>query len=237
MRYALALAVLFAAASAAGSAATTRHVEYVFAVYPRAAATHFATSALSGPGTGTLAVDITDAPDGSTRLRAQEWWWHEPRPEGAVECTLATNGDLRCTEYPLIDAIESVMLPMFAPRYFSGSARYTYTLFLPANYYATAWTIDVSARTWSGAVLAIDVKGSSHIITGPLEHGKLAAHVLYDRARVLPDEIHADLTATTLESGIDESPSMDAKLTKDSSASASGSPPAPASSPDRPSTF
>lgn len=236
MRYALALAVLFASASAAGSAAT-RHLEYVFAVYPRAQGTHFAAGALSGPGTGTLTIDLTAVPDGSTLVRAQEWWWHEPRAEQAVECTLHASGDLDCTDYPLIDAVESVLLPMFGPRYFSGAARNTYTLRLPANYYPIAWTIDVSARTWSGAMLAVDVAGSSRFVMGPLEHGKMTAHVLYDRVRSLPDEIHADLTATTLESGIDESPSMDAKLTKDAPTSASGLPPAPASNLDRPSRF
>ena len=212
-------------------------MEYSFSSYPRAQGSHLAAGSLSGPDTGTLTIDLTDAPDGSTVLRAQEWWWHEPRPEQAVECTLNASGNLTCTEYPLIDAVEYVLLPMLAPRYFSGIPRYAYTVVFPANYYSSAWTVDLTARTSSGPVVAIDLEASSHFIKGPLQHAKLTAHVLYDRVRSLPDEIHADLTATAPDGGIDQSPSIDLKLTKDSSVNASGLTPAPGSSRDRPSMF
>jgi hypothetical protein len=236
MRSAVACSAFIAAACAAAPAASSRHLEYAFSSYSSAHVSDRASGALSGPGTGTLTIDLTDAPDGSTLVRAQEWWWHEPRPEQAVACTLHPSGDLTCNQYPLIDVVQYVLLPMLAPRYFSGSSRYAYTVVLPANYYSSAWTLDVVARTRSGRMLPIDVKGSSRIVGGPLEKEELSAYVLYDRVLSLPDEVHADLTATTLEAGIDEPESVDVKLAKDSAASASGSTPAPEPNCGRPST-
>jgi len=224
MRSAAALSA-FVAATRAAAPAAVRHLEYAFSSFSSAQVSAGTTGELSGPGTGTLTVDLTGAPDGTTLVRAQEWWWHEPRPEQAVACVLRPSGDLRCDQYPLIDAAEYVLLPMFSPVYFGGilaapAARHTFTVVLPRNYYSFAWSIDLSLGLGH-----IQLNGSSHIIGGPLERERLIGSVRLGGAGELPLDVHADLTVTSL-SDIMESQSIEAKLTNDSAASASGSPPA-----------
>ena len=76
---------------------------------------------ISGPGTGTMSIDIAGpASDGGLVISATEDWWYSVRPRQTHTCEVYPNGGLSCDYIPAPSASELVLLPLLARDYFSG---------------------------------------------------------------------------------------------------------------------
>lgn len=99
------------APSAAGGA--TRHLVYQFG-YNTAVSS-------SGNGTGTMAVDITAAPDGAVMVSAADHWWNTVRPRATNTCEVYAGGKVSCSQRPYaISPMQWTLFPMLGKGYFQG---------------------------------------------------------------------------------------------------------------------
>jgi hypothetical protein len=203
----------------AAPAAPAKHLEYAFADYQTTGTSAGAIGRFSGQGSGVLYVDfLRNAPDGGAIVQSKAWWWNELRSDQAVTCEVYPNGDVVCDQYPVIETVQFVLMPMLASNFFAGilagpASRVTYGLKLPTNYYSWSCVANLRVLGWSGSVGQVDLKGTRREINGPKSVQIESATVSYDRERALPTLVHDELVPT--EDSVNAGESVDLKLLRE----------------------
>src|ERR1700744_4735544 len=105
--YALALVALIDnSGPAAVAPPAVTHADYRFG--------YNTVAAESGPGTGTMSVDIGPAmPDGGVTISATDTWWNSVRPRATNSCEVYPNGNVSCQQRPYaLSPMQLVLFPM-----------------------------------------------------------------------------------------------------------------------------
>jgi hypothetical protein len=190
--------------SSPGATPAIAHADYRFG-YNTAAAE-------SGPGTGTMSVDIGPAmPDGGVMISATDNWWNSVRSRATNSCEVYPNGNVSCLQRPYdLSPMQLVLFPMLGSNYFhglgdagNGSWTQSYRVSRGDIY---LWDC-VFTMTGSGlvkganSVYGIDVSGSASQIGGHYRSGDFKQHIDYDREVGLPaivQDEHARLPQTSV---------------------------------------
>jgi len=68
-----------------------------------------------------LYVDfLRTAPDGGAIVQSKAWWWNQIRADQAPTCAVYPNANVVCDQYPVIEDVQFVLMPMLANDFFSG---------------------------------------------------------------------------------------------------------------------
>jgi hypothetical protein len=217
------LAAAILALSAQAPAPAVRHLEYAFSPYPVSRVADTGTAGpISGPGTGTMSVDIAGpASDGGLMISATEDWWYSVRPRQTHTCEVYPNGGLSCDWIPSPSASELVLLPLLARDYFSGVGssqwQQAYKLSFGDGYVVTAVKNDlhVIGSSDSGRIVNVALNGTitqldRHYFTAG-ETGTIA----YDTKTSVPVTVHMVRQWVPTDSAFSSS-GFDFKLLKDS---------------------
>ena len=211
-----ALALLAPAPCDAAPDLPTKHLEYAFADYQTTGTSARATGHFSGQGSGVLYVaGVRTAADGGVIVQSKAWWWNEIRADQAVTCEVYPKGDVVCDQYPVIETVQFVLMPMLAKNFFAGilagpASRVTYSVKLPTNYYSWSCVANLNVLGWSGSVGQVNLKGMRREINGPKSAQIENATISYDRESALPTFVHDELIPT--EESIGAGESVDLKL-------------------------
>ncbi|MBV8066999.1 MAG: hypothetical protein JO113_03400 [Candidatus Eremiobacteraeota bacterium] len=107
------LAIVALTGQASTSGGSTRHLVYEFGYNTPVAS--------SGNGTGTMAVDISAAPDGGLTVSGADHWWNTVRPRATNTCEVYANGKVSCSQRPnTISPMQWTLFPMLGKDYFKG---------------------------------------------------------------------------------------------------------------------
>jgi hypothetical protein len=204
-------------------ATPVRHLEYAFSPYPAARVADTGDiGPMTGPGTGTMSVDIMgQATDGGVMISATESWWNSVRPRQTHTCEVYSNGGLSCDYIPAPSAPELVLLPLLARDYFAGVAnshwQQSYKISFGGGYVVTAATtnLNVVGSSDGGRIVKLAVDGTLKQLDrnyrSAREHGVIA----YDTAASLPVTVHLSHMWTPTDSTFTTSV-VDLELLKDS---------------------
>lgn len=188
---ALALLASIEGASAGSPPAnfTIVHADYRFGYNTAAAET--------GPGTGTMSVDIGAAmPDGGVMVSATDTWWNSVRSRATNSCEVYPNGNVTCWDRPYdLSPMQLVLFPMLGRQYFSrlgrsGDGRWTQSYRVShGDLYLYDYQFSMSgtgAAAGTDSVFAIDVNGKSDQVGGRYRGGDLKQRIYYDAEVGLP---------------------------------------------------
>jgi hypothetical protein len=190
--------------SAPGAASAIAHADYRFGYNTPAAET--------GPGTGTMSVDIGPVmADGGVTISAQDTWWNSVRPRATNSCEVYPNGNVSCQQRPYeLSPMQLVLFPMLGSNYFHGlgtvgNGNWTQSYRVTRG---NLWLWDCRFEmTGSGLVqgatslYGIDVTGTASQIGGRYRAGDFKQHIYYDREVGLPaivEDEHAHLPQTSV---------------------------------------
>jgi hypothetical protein len=190
--------------SAPGAAPAIAHADYRFG-YDTAAAQ-------SGPGTGTMNVDIGPAmPDGGVTISATDDWWNSVRPRATNSCEVYPNGNVTCLQRPYdLSPMQLVLFPMLGSNYFHGlsdAGNGTWTQsYRVSRGDIYLWDCVFKMRglglvKGANSLFGIDVLGSASQIGGHYRGGDFQQHIYYDREVGLPaivEDEHARLPQTNV---------------------------------------
>lgn len=196
------------------------HLEYAFADYD-SVGTPANLMRFTGPNSGTLYVDfLRAAPDGGAIVQSKAWWWNELRADQAVTCEVYPNANVVCDQYPVIESVPFVLMPMLANDFFSGilaapTSRVAYSVKLPTNYYSWSCVANLKLRGWTGPVGQVDLEGVLRPVNGPKAAQMETAEISYDRDKSLPILVHDVVTPT--ESSVESAGTVDLKLLREHS--------------------
>ncbi len=219
LRILTAFILLAPAPSGASPAPLPKHLEYAFADYQTAGTSARAIGHFSGQGSGVLYVDfLRTAPDGGAIVQSKAWWWNELRSDQAVTCEVYPNANVVCDQYPVVETVQFVLMPMLANDFFAGilagpASRVAYSVNLPTNYYSWSCVANLKLLAWSGAVGQVDLKGTRRAVDGPKAAQIEDATISYDREKSLPALVHDELIPT--EDSVAAGESIDLKLLRE----------------------
>jgi hypothetical protein len=217
------LAAAMLALSAQAPAQSVRHLEYAFSPYPVSrVADNGTVGQISGPGTGTMSVDILGpAADGGLMISATEDWWNSVRPRQTHTCDVSPNGGLSCDYIPSPSASELVLLPLLARDYFSGVAgaqwQQAYKLSFGNGYVVTAVTNDlhVTGSSDAGRIVNVALNGTLTQLDRHYFKASELGTIAYDTKAAIPVTAHVVRQWTPTDSSF-SSNAVDFRLLKDS---------------------
>jgi hypothetical protein len=183
---------------------TIAHADYRFGYNTAAAET--------GPGTGTMSVDIGAAmADGGVMVSATDTWWNSVRSRATNSCEVYPNGNVTCLDRPYdLSPMQLVLFPMLGHQYFSrlgrsGDGNWTQSyrvshgdLYLYDYQFAMRGS---GALAGADSIFAIDVSGTSDQVGGRYRGGDLKQRIYYDAEVGLPaivEDQRAHLPQTTI---------------------------------------
>jgi hypothetical protein len=218
------LAAAILALSAQAPAPPVRHLEYAFSPYAASRVADTGTIGdLSGPGTGTMSIDILgEGTDGGLTISATEDWWNSVRPRQTHTCEVYPNGGLSCDYIPSPSASELVLLPLLARDYFSGLAsskwQQVYKLSFGNAYVVTAVKNDlhVTGSSDNGRIVNVAVDGTLTQLDRHYFQASERGTIAYDTKSSVPVTAHIIRQWTPTDSAF-TSNGVDFKLLKDSS--------------------
>ncbi len=218
----LAAAILALSAQAPAPPAV-RHLEYAFSPYPVSRFVDTGSvGAISGPGTGTMSVDIAGpASDGGLVISATEDWWYSVRPRQTHTCEVYPNGGLSCEYIPSPSASELVLLPLLARDYFSGVGssqwQQAYKLSFGDGYVVTAVKNDlrVTGSSDGGRVVNVALSGTLTQLDRRYFKAGESGTIAYDTKASVPVTVHIVRQWVPSDSTF-SSNGVDFKLLKDS---------------------
>jgi hypothetical protein len=218
------LAAAILALSAQAPAPAVRHLEYAFSPYPVSRVADTGTvGTISGPGTGTMSVDIEGpASDGGLVISATEDWWYSVRPRQTHTCEVYPNGGLSCDYIPAPSASELVLLPLLARDYFSGVGssqwQQAYKLSFGGGYVVTAVTnnLRVIGSSDAGRIVNVALNGTLTQLDRHYFKAGESGTIAYDTKSSVPVTVHVVRQWVPSDSTF-SSNAVDFKLLKDSS--------------------
>ncbi len=221
---AAAILALSAQTPAPVPAAAVRHLEYAFSPYPVSRVADTGTvGPISGPGTGTMSIDIAGpASDGGLVISATEDWWYSVRPRQTHTCEVYPNGGLSCDYIPSPSASELVLLPLLARDYFSGVGgssgwQQAYKLSFGDGYVVTAVKNDlhVTGSSDAGRIVNVALNGTLTQLDRRYFKAGETGTIAYDTKTSVPVTVHMVRQWVPTDSAF-SSNGVDFKLLKDS---------------------
>jgi len=165
-----------------------RHLEYRFA--------YGTPIADSGPGTGTMSVDILGtAPDGGTMISGTDEWWNALYPRESSQCEIYPDGGVTCPIRPYnISEAQLILFPMLARDYFkgvqsaSGSWSTAYDIqFGPTDLFSAKSEVQLNETgVVDNRIANVDVSSNIAQTGGRFTKSTLQAKVAYDLVGKVP---------------------------------------------------
>jgi hypothetical protein len=206
--------------TASPSPPAVRHLEYQFGYDTKIAP--------SGPGTGTLSVDILGpAADGGVMISGTDTWWNSVRPQSTNTCEVYADGGVSCMQRPYdISAMQLVLFPLLGQNYFQGLSSDGTSTWNQAfqvtrgDLYTWKCHFTLQGKGFMpnfGRLIAIAMSGTMDEQEAHYKQGTAQGVIIYDPVAKIPAIVH-DVRTHLPQTSVYNQDQVDLKLVKDSAA-------------------